>query len=413
MKWPWRKKKEERGLYEDLTKLYILLQTTITEDDIDREKAMNIPTVSGCIRLIQDTVKTCPIKLFHEVDGKVQEVKDDPRLSILNDDTKDTLDAAQFWEAMIEDFYLEGNSYAYINKQRNNIKSLHYVEESAVSINSGIDPIFKDYDIWVNGEVYKPYEFLKLTRRSKDGVTGKGILESNKKILAVAYNSLVYENILAKTGGNKKGFIKAENKLDDPAINKLKEQWNKMYSQNTENCVVLNKGLSFQESAATSTEMQMNENKITNADEICKLFVVPPTMLGGDGKANDNDYEKFIKLAVLPLLRAILAALNKDFLLEKEKSSFYFGFDVKELLKGDIEKRFRAYEIGIKNKILTINDVRYEEDREPIEAFNDTVVLGLNDVLYNTKTGTIYTPNTDKTSSMKGGEKNNESGDKE
>ncbi|SFU42884.1 hypothetical protein SAMN04487886_102525 [Clostridium sp. DSM 8431] len=41
------------------------------------------------------------------------------------------------------------------------------------------------------------------------------------------------------------------------------------------------------------------------------------------------------------------------------------------------------------------------------------MVLGLNDVLYNTKTGTIYTPNTDKTSSMKGGEKKNESGDKE
>ncbi|SFU42892.1 phage portal protein, HK97 family [Clostridium sp. DSM 8431] len=350
MKWPWSKKKEERGLYEDLVELYTLLQTTITEDNIDREKAMNIPTVSGCIRLIQDTVKTCPIKLFHEVEGKVQEIKGDPRLSLLNDDTKDTLNAAQFWEAMIEDFYLEGNSYAYINKQRNQIKSLHYVEESAVSINSGIDPIFKDYDIWVNGEMYKPYEFLKITRRSKDGVTGRGILETNKKILAVAYNSLIYENILAKTGGNKKGFIKAESKLDRPAINELKEQWNKMYSQNSENCIVLNKGLSFQESAATSTGMQMNENKITNADEICKLFVVPPTMLGGDGKANDNDYEKFIKLAVLPLLRAILAALNKDFLLEKEKSSFYFGFDVKELLKGDIEKRFRAYEIGIKNK---------------------------------------------------------------
>ncbi|SFU53144.1 Phage portal protein [Clostridium sp. DSM 8431] len=92
--------------------------------------------------------------------------------------------------------------------------------------------------------------------------------------------------------------------------------------RNSENCVVLNKGLSLQESAATSTEMQMNENKITNADEICKLFVVPPTMLEGYGKANDNDYEKFIKLAILPLLRVILAALNKGFLLERKRVLF-------------------------------------------------------------------------------------------
>ena len=51
-----------------------------------------------------------------------------------------------------------------------------------------------------------------------------------------------------------------------------------------------------------------------------------------------------------------------------------------------------------------MNEVRYEEDREPIEAFNDVIKLGLQDVLYNTKDGSVYTPNTDKTTSLKGGE---------
>ena len=188
-----------------------------------------------------------------------------------------------------------------------------------------------------------------------------------------------------------------------------------MYSGNSENCIVLNKGLTFQESGSTSTEMQLNENKRANSIEICKIVNVPPSMIEGDGKANENDYEKFVKMAILPILRAILSALNRDLLLEKEKKSFYFAFDIKELLKGDIEKRFRAYEIGIRNGFLGVNEVRYEEDREPIEAFNDTIKLGLQDVLFNTKDNTIYTPNTDKTSKisdLKGGEKN-ENRDKE
>ena len=50
---------------------------------------------------------------------------------------------------------------------------------------------------------------------------------------------------------------------------------------------------------------------------------------------------------------------------------------------------------------------------EPIEAFNDIIKLGLQDVLYNTKTNNIYTPNTDKTSNLKGGEINNENRNKE
>ena len=396
--WPFKRKeiRNKETTIEDL-----LLQARLIEDNITRKMALNIPTLAGCIELIGNTIATLPIRLFKEVDGKIQEVKDDTRVFLLNDDTRDTLDAFQFKKAIVEDYLLMGNGYAYINREKGNFKSLHYIKENNVSININADPIFKDYDILVNGDMYRPYEFIKVLRKSKDGATGTGIVESNQIVLAVAYNSLTYENVLAKTGGNKKGFIKSEsNKLEQEVIDKLKAQWKEMYSNNSENCIVLNKGLAFQESASTSTEMQLNENKLTNGEEICKIFNIPPSILSGDGKANESDYEKYVKMAILPILKAIITGLNRDLLLEKEKKSFYFAFDIKELLKGDIEKRFKAYEIGIKNGFLGINEVRYEEDKEPIEAFNEIIKLGLQDVLYNVKSGQIYTPNTDKTSNI-------------
>lgn len=407
MAW-WKKKKEVRT--EEVTTLGdLLLQAKLGEDRVTKEMALNIPTLAGCLELVSNTIATLPIQLFKEENGKVTQVLDDNRVKLLNDDTRDTLDGFQFKKALVDDYLLMGNGYAYINKNRGKIESLHYVKESDVSINKNVDPIFKSYDILVGGETYYPHNFIKILRNTKDGATGTGIIESSNKLLTATYNSLVYENILAKTGGNKKGFIKSESsKLTDDAIRELKDQWGKMYSGNSENCIVLNKGLSFQESGSTSTEMQLNENKKANGIEICKILNVPPSMIEGDGKANESDYEKFVKMAILPILRAILSSLNRDLLLEKEKKSFYFAFDIKELLKGDIEKRFKAYEIGIKNGFLSINEVRYEEDREPIKAFEDIIKLGLQDVLFNTKDNTIYTPNTDKTSKitdLKGGEK--------
>lgn len=406
MAW-WRKKKEVRT--EETTLEDLLLQAKLGEDRITKEMALNIPTLAGCLELVSNTIATLPIQLFKEENGKVTQVLDDNRVKLLNDDTRDTLDGFQFKKALVDDYLLMGNGYAYINKNRGKIESLHYVKESDVSINKNVDPIFKSYDILVGGATYYPHNFIKILRNTKDGATGTGIIESSNKLLTATYNSLVYENILAKTGGNKKGFIKSESsKLTDDAIRELKDQWGKMYSGNSENCIVLNKGLSFQESGSTSTEMQLNENKKANGIEICKILNVPPSMIEGDGKANESDYEKFVKMAILPILRAILSSLNRDLLLEKEKKSFYFAFDIKELLKGDIEKRFKAYEIGIKNGFLSINEVRYEEDREPIKAFEDIIKLGLQDVLFNTKDNTIYTPNTDKTSKitdLKGGEK--------
>ena len=404
----WKGKKEERSILEqDGTGLKdLLLAAGLIEDNITRTEALNIPTLAGCVELISSIVASIPIKLYKEVDGKVEEVKEDIRVKLLNEETGDTLTAFEMKKAMVMDYLLMGNGYSYINKEKGQFVSLHYIKESDVSINRNVDPIFKNYDVLIGGNTYKPYNFIRLLRHSDNGADGYGIIEENPILLSVVYNSLKYENILSKTGGNKKGFIESEKGLTKESINELKEQWKNMYSGNSENCVVLNKGLNFKESQATPTEMQMNENKLANGSEICKILNIPPSIITGDGKANEGDFNKMFKIAIIPILNALISSTNRDLLLEKEKESFYFGYDANELLKGDIEKRFKAYEIAIKNKIMGINEVRYKEDLPPEELFEDTILLNLSDVLYNTKTGKVYTPNTDKVSNLKGGESN-------
>lgn len=404
----WKRKKEERSISEqdETGSKDLLLAAGLIEDSITRIEALNIPTLAGCVELISSLVASIPIKLYKEENEEVTEIKDDIRLKLLNEETGDTLTSFEMKKALVIDYLLMGNGYIYINKVLGNVASLHYVKESDVSINRNIDPIFKDYNILVNGHIYSPHNFIKLLRHTDNGFDGYGIIEENIILLSVIYNSLKYENILSKTGGNKKGFIESEGKLGLEAMLNLKEQWRNMYSNNTENCIVLNKGLNFKESQATPTELQLNENKITNGSEICKIFNIPPSIISGDGKANEGDFDKMFKMAILPILNSLIASINRDLLLEKEKKSFYFGYDANELLKGDIEKRFKAYEIAIKNKLMDINEVRYKEDLPPLKLFEDTILLNLSDVLYNTKTGKVYTPNTDKTSDLKGGENN-------
>lgn len=404
----WKRRKEKRSsLEQDVDVIKdLLLAAGLIEDSITRTEALNIPTLAGCVELISSLVASIPIKLYKEENGEVEEIKDDIRLKLLNEETGDTLTSFEMKKALVIDYLLMGNGYIYINKERGDIKSLHYVKESDVSINRNADPIFKNYDILVNAQIYKPYNFIKLLRHTDNGFDGYGIIEENNILLSVIYNSLKYENVLSKTGGNKKGFIESEGKLSLEAIINLKEQWRNMYSNNTENCIVLNKGLGFKESQATPTELQLNENKIANGSEICKIVNIPPSIISGDGKANEGDFDKMFKMGILPILNSLIASINRDLLLEKEKKSFYFGYDTNELLKGDIEKRFKAYEIAVKNKLMDINEVRYKEDLPPLKLFEDTILLNLSDVLYNTKTGKVYTPNTDKTSDMKGGDNN-------
>lgn len=411
LRWPWQG--EERAEEDTANVDDVLLKALLGNSTITREEALNIPSVKSCINFVADTVSMIPIKLYKAKEGKADEIEDDHRVKLLNDDTGDTLDAVQFWRALIADYYLGKGGYAYINRQRNEVKSLHYVDVSQVSVIKNVDPIFKDYDILVHGKRYMPYEFIKLLRNTKDGAEGVSIIEENKQILSVVYNSLVFEETLVKKGGNKKGFLKSEKTLAEEAITALKQAWRNLYSNNSDNVVILNKGLDFQEASNTSVEMQLNENKKSNGEELCKLFNVSVNIIRGT--ASSQEYTNTFKMAVMPVLRVIECALNRELLLEKEKGSFYFAFDTKEMLKGDLKERFQAYREGIEANFLQIDEVRFMENMEPLGL--DWIKLGLDSVLYDIKTGTIYTPNTNQISKMsemaklKGGD-NDESGDK-
>ena len=398
MKWPklWKRNVQEISPNVD----DVLLSAILSQDSISCEQALNIPAVARCVNLISETVSMIPIKLYREdtADGKRKTVEvTDSRCDLLNEDTKDTLDGAQFKKALVRDYLLNGNAYAYINKQRNSVKSLHYVDSKNITINQNFNPIFKDYNILVHGQTYKPFEFLKILRATKDGARGSGIVEENGELLKVAYTTLKFEQNLVSTGGNKKGFINAKNRLTKEAIDALKAAWYKFYSNNDENVIILNEGLTFQEASNTSVEMQLNESKKSMSDSILEIFGVP----------TDWNWETFIKTAIMPILATFECALNRDLLLEKEKKSFYFAFDTKEIIKGDIKTRFEAYKTALESNLMQIDEVRYLENLEPLGL--NFIKLGLQDVLFNPVTKEVYTPNTNQITNIEnknGGLKN-------
>ncbi|MFR6347911.1 MAG: phage portal protein [Enterocloster aldenensis] len=373
-----------------------LLRASLSDDYMTRDQAMNVPAFAACVNKIAETVSTIPIRLYRLVDGKLEAVEDDARVRLLNDDTGDTLDGVQFKRALVRDYLTGKGGYAFINRTGNQIRSLHYVKESEVSFLFTSDPIFKDYDIMIQGTKYKPFEFLKVLRNTEDGRSGRSAVDENSEVLSVAYHSLEYEKNLVKTGGNKKGFVKSAKKLAEPAIKALKAAWRRLYQNNTENVVILNDGLEFQEASNTSVEMQLNENKKTNSDEICKLFNVPPAMINGG--ATEQDKTNFVQYCLNPILKEFECALNRDLLLESEKGSYYFAADTSELTKGDIEKRFKAYETASKNGFMQIDEIRMRENLPPLGL--DFVRLGLQDVLYDPETKQFYMPNMNKTGGL-------------
>lgn len=411
----WKKKQETRAeteaTYQGSGEAAVsdLIQSLLGKDEITKQMAMENPTISACINLIASIVASLDVQLYKKEDGKTTIIENDERVSLLNRDTHDALTPTQFWKAMIEDYYLDKGGYAYINKSGNTVESINYIAPEDLSLIKKYDPIYKDYDVTINGQQFYPFEFIKILRKSKDGCESISIVKENPLLLAIAYNSMLFENTLVKKGGNKKGFLQSARKLSKEAIDYLKDGFRRLYGNNSENVVVLNDGVTFKESSNTSVELQLNENKETNAKELAKLFPVPINML--NGKATSAEVDNFMKFCLTPLLKDIETSLNRDLLLESEKRHLYFAFDTRQINRASIRERYEAYDKALKGHFLQIDEIRNLENLEPLGI--DWLELGLNSVLYNPKTKEIYTPNNDAHQKLgEGGKKTDANRDK-
>ena len=367
----------------------LLLKALLQGGNVDRTTALSIPVISGCVDLICNTFAMIPFKLYKETikDGKraTEEIVDN-RVKLINEDTTDTLDGFQFKKAICEDYLMGKGGYAYIKKVGNKFVGLFYVEDSKITIQKNADSIYKRFDVMVDGNLYKNYEFLKVLRNTKDGASGKGLTEEISQALQTASRRLRYEYELTATGGSRKGFLKSQKHLDDKSLKALKNAWEEYYAGNA-NTVVLNDGIDFQEASNSSQQNEMNEKTRTFAEEVREIFHI------------NANFDDFIKNAIMPIATAFTTALNRDLLLEKEKNGYYFAPDTKELLKGSLKERYDAYRIAITTGFKTRNEIRYMEDDDAIEGL-DMISLGLGEVLLNADTGEIFVPNTNSIAKM-------------
>ena len=363
----------------------VLLSALLAGESISREMALNIPAVASAVDMISGSIASMPVRLFKYKDDKAEEVRKDERIALLNYDSKDTLDSFQMKKAFVMDYLLDGSGYIFIDKDdlsSNEVNGLYYVKDQDVAISILDMPIKKDYRITAGAGIYYPFQFLKILRNTRDGARGSGVTDEVNKALDTAYRTMLYQLKMAKTNGNKRGFLKSDHRLAQEEINILKRAWNSLYSTDSEeNVVVLNKGIEFQEASASSVEMQLNETMKNLQDQLRDLFHI------------SDDFNLTFKLAIYPVVKAVEATLNRDLLLEKEKGKFFFKLDVKEIIKANVKERYEAYKLAKECGFMTKNEMRLEEDMNYIEGL-DVIDLGLGSVLYNINTHEYYTPNT-------------------
>lgn len=360
-----------------------------------RADALSIPSVATAVDWIAGVISSLPIRMYKKTDSGYQELYDDYRLPLLNNYSGNCMTSSDLFRNIITDYLLDGNGFAYVVKRGNKIEKLSYIPPFKLTYTESVDVIDKVLKIWIDSREIRDYDLLRICRHTKNGLTGIGFVSDNQLLLSTILNSLDYEN-KTTSSGVRRGFLKSKFKLDKDKLKSLKEAWRKLRNRDSD-VLVLNEGIEFENATSTATESQLSQNKEINNRSVLTYFGLPSNFLNN---ANSDSYKTAIRIAILPIVAQLENALNEFLLLESEKGSTKFVIDTSEILENSMLERYDAYQKALSSGFLTVDEVRRKESLEVLDM--PYLKLSLADVLYNTKTGDIFVPNTNAT--VKNGE---------
>jgi len=119
-----------------------------------------------------------------------------------------------------------------------------------------------------------------------------------------------------------------------------------------------------------NNEAQFLETRKFQVSEICRIFRVPPHLVGDLEHATFSNIEhqsiSFAVHTIRPWLVRIEQAINRSLFSEREKVHFYAQFNIDGLMRGAYKERMEGYAIARQNGWMSANDIRELENMNPL-----------------------------------------------
>ncbi len=340
--------------------------------DVTPKAVMQVDAVWSCVRLISETIATLPLSIHEKTSAGKRLASHHPLHFIIHDQPNADSTASVFWEALVASMLLRGNGRAeklYVGTQ---LVGLAFLDPNKLVITRDI-----------NGRKIYQYPRADGTPReipaariwnvpgfTLDGETGVSVIAYGAKVFGSA---MAAERSAAKTFRN--GMLPT---VYYKVAAFLKPEQRRMFKSEIQGSVergeapVLEGGTDVGTVGINPVDAQLLESRAFSVESICRWFRVPPWMVGHTEKSTswgtgiEQQMIGFLTFTLGPWLRRIEQSISKDLMTPAERTRFYPKFAVEGLLRADSAGRAAFYAAMVNNGILTRDEVRELEDREPM-----------------------------------------------
>lgn len=378
-----------------------------TNQEVTVEEAMTIPAVEASVELITSSIAKLPIKLYREDRAKeVKEVRDDRRIFLLNNEPNNIINGHNFKKQIVEDYLFYGGSYVKVDKTpTGKWLSLHLLDPQYITrkkyVRSGylvdVEYLY-DHPDYNSTVTFKKDELLVVLKNSRDGVSGRGILEQGQNTLRLAINEVEYAKGILENGALPLGMLQTDQVLTKPAMERLRESFDSAYqgAKNVGKTIILENGLSYKPVSLKPNELDLGGSKKATISNIARLFGVPESMINSDANkyaSTEQNNIHFLQYCIAPIITSIESAFNKSLLKEVEKTSKYkFVVDTADILQTTEKEKIEAVGQGLDKGLFTINEARRKLNLTDITT-SDYYMTSQGKIFIDKDTGMMTIPN--------------------
>lgn len=372
------KEAEQRNFSSDLETVLYQMMTGLNSAYVSEESSLAFSAVWSCVRVLSESVAILPMNIMYRDDKENRTVaKTHPLYNFIKRKPNPWTTSYTWRSVIMAQLALWGNAYVRIYRN-----SVNYYKISLVPLNpSKVKAVLNKgelfYHIADTGEMVSSYDMLHFKGLTLDGITGKSPIAVARENIQLGLAAQTFGKSFFENGARPTGAFKTPAKLDDAQFKRLQSLVTQMYTgaSNAGKPLLLEGGLDFAAFTIPPEDAQFLQTRKFSIEEVARLYRVPPHMIASLERSTNNNIEmqdtEFWRDAVAPYCRNIEEEMNTKLLTEKEQDNYYFNFNMKAMMRGDMQSRAAFYQMLFNSGALSPNDILKLEDMNGYEGGDD------------------------------------------